>query len=82
MSDHIAMIATQPWSSAKGRHMARALLGHLPTSADRYLVAEVGRLRGRVRELEAELADLKAANESHQLLDELHRITRSESALA
>jgi len=62
--------------------MARALLGHLPTSADRYLVAEVGRLRGRVRELEAELADLKAANESHQLLDELHRITRSESALA
>jgi hypothetical protein len=62
--------------------MARALLGHLPTSADRYLVEEVARLRGRIKDLEAELAEAKAANESHQLLDELHRITASESALA
>jgi hypothetical protein len=70
--------------SVKGRHMARALLGHISTSADRYLIEEVARLRGRIRELEAELAELKASNESHQLLDELHRITASasESALA
>jgi hypothetical protein len=59
--------------------MARALLGHLPTAADRYLVEEVARLKGRVRELEAELAELRA---SHQLLDELHRITSDASALA
>jgi hypothetical protein len=62
--------------------MARALLGHLSTSADRYLVEEVARLRGRIRDLESELAELKASNESHELLDELHRITASESALA
>jgi hypothetical protein len=62
--------------------MARALLGHLSTSADRYLVEEVARLRGRIRDLETELAELKASNESHELLNELHRITASESALA
>ncbi|HJQ01602.1 MAG TPA: hypothetical protein VJ851_08375 [Jatrophihabitans sp.] len=66
----------------KGRDMARALLGYLPTSADRYLVEEVARLRGRVRDLEAELAELKAARESDQLLHELHRITSDASALA
>lgn len=68
--------------SVKGRHMARALLGHLPTSADRYLVAEVARLKARVRDLEAELADVRAAHESERLLDELHRITSDASALA
>ncbi|MDT0259918.1 hypothetical protein [Jatrophihabitans lederbergiae] len=62
--------------------MARALMGHLPTSADRYLVAEVARLKVRVRDLEAELADVRAAHESEQLLDELHRITSDASALA
>ena len=62
--------------------MARALLGYLPTSADRYLVEEVARLRGRVRDLEAELAELRAARESDQLLHELHRITSDASALA
>ncbi|HEX8082348.1 MAG TPA: hypothetical protein VF557_19230 [Jatrophihabitans sp.] len=62
--------------------MARALLGHLPTSSDRYLVEEVARLKGRVRALEAELAELKASRESDQLLDELHRITSGASALA
>jgi hypothetical protein len=66
----------------KGRDMARALLGHLPTSADRYLVEEVARLRGRVRDLETELSELKAARESDQLLHELHRITSDASALA
>ena len=62
--------------------MARALLGHLPTAADRYLVEEVARLKGRVRDLEAELAEFKAAHQAEQLLDELHRITSDASALA
>jgi hypothetical protein len=62
--------------------MARALLGHLPTSADRYLVEEVARLKSRVRSLETELSELRAARESEQLLDELHRITTDASALA
>lgn len=62
--------------------MARALLGHLPTAADRYLVEEVARLKGRVRDLEAELAELRASHQADQLLDELHRITSDASALA
>jgi hypothetical protein len=62
--------------------MARALLGHLPTAADRHLVEEVARVRGKVRDLEAELAELKASHQAEQLLDELHRITSDASALA
>ena len=62
--------------------MARALLGHLPTTADRHLVEEIARLRGRVRDLEAEIAELKASQQADQLLDELHRITSDASALA
>ena len=68
--------------SVKGRHMARALLGHLPNVADRHLVEEIARLRGRVRDLEAEIAEMKAARQAEQLLDELHRITSDASALA
>jgi hypothetical protein len=62
--------------------MARALLGHLPTSADRHLIEENARLKGRIHDLEAEIADMRAAVASNQLLDELHRITSSASALA
>jgi hypothetical protein len=62
--------------------MARALLGHLPNIADRHFVEENARLKMRIRELETELAELKASLASDQLLDELHRITASESALA
>ncbi|HST48791.1 hypothetical protein [Jatrophihabitans sp.] len=62
--------------------MARALLGYLPNSSDRYLAEEVARLKNRVRVLEAELAELKAAQESEQLLHELHRIASGASALA
>jgi HPt (histidine-containing phosphotransfer) domain-containing protein len=62
--------------------MARALLGHLPTVADRHLVEELARLKSRVRDLEAELAELKASQQADQLLDELHRITSDASALA
>jgi|GEM_PF-2185770 len=61
--------------------MARALLGYLPNSSDRYLAEEVARLKTRVRALEAELAELKASQESEQLLDELHRIANGASAL-
>ncbi|MDQ1579101.1 MAG: hypothetical protein QOH56_2936 [Pseudonocardiales bacterium] len=62
--------------------MARALLGHLPTSADRHLIEENARLKARVRDLEAQLAELKDSMSSVELLDELHRITSSASALA
>jgi hypothetical protein len=62
--------------------MARALLGHLATTQDRYLLEEVARLKIRVRDLESEVAELKATTESHQLLDELQRMTSSASALA
>jgi cell division septum initiation protein DivIVA len=62
--------------------MARALLGHLPTSADRHLIQENARLQARVRDLEAQLAELKDSMSSVELLDELHRITSSASALA
>ena len=41
--------------------MAKALFGHVTTTHDQRLVAEVRRLRGRVRELETELADLRTS---------------------
>ena len=44
--------------------MAKALLGHVGVGADLRLVAEVRRLRGRVEELQTELAAAKAANEA------------------
>ena len=43
--------------------MAKALLGHVG-GADLRLVDEVRRLRGRVHELETEVARLSAANEA------------------
>ncbi len=43
--------------------MAKALLGHVG-GADLRLVDEVRRLRSRVRDLEAELARVTAANEA------------------
>jgi hypothetical protein len=62
--------------------MARALLGHLSTSADRHLLEENARLKRRISLLETEIAELKTASASAELFDELHRITASESALA
>lgn len=62
--------------------MARALMGHLSTSADRHLIDENARLRRRISLLEDEIAELKTASASAQLFDELHRLTSSESALA
>jgi hypothetical protein len=62
--------------------MARALLGYIPNAADRHLIEENARLKTRLRSLEAELAELRAAVDSEHLLSELHRMTASESALA
>ncbi len=44
--------------------MAKALLGHVGVGPDLRLAAEVRRLRGRVVELEDEVARLRAANEA------------------
>jgi hypothetical protein len=60
----------------KGRHMARALLGYVGNSTEQVLALEVARLRRRVTELEAELAELR--NEDRAALElELHRIAES-----
>jgi hypothetical protein len=42
--------------------MAKALFGHVGHSTDLRLAAEVRRLRGRVAELEAELARVREAH--------------------
>ena len=41
--------------------MAKALFGHVGAALDLRLVAEVRRLRGRVSQLETELAELRAS---------------------
>lgn len=49
--------------------MAKALLGHLAVAPDRRLVDELLHLRTRVRDLESELAELRA--ERAELIAEL-----------
>jgi hypothetical protein len=44
--------------------MAKALFGHVGVGTDMRLAAEVRRLRGRVAELEAELARTREAHEA------------------
>lgn len=44
--------------------MAKALFGHVGIGADLRLAAEVRRLRGRVEQLESELARVRAANDA------------------
>ncbi len=65
--------------------MARALLGYLGTGSEQALTLEVVRLRRRVQELEAEVADLRAHSDA--VLDpsielELHLAEASQPALA
>lgn len=44
--------------------MAKALFGHVGIGNDLRLAAEVRRLRGRVQQLESELARVRAANDA------------------
>ncbi|WP_375489779.1 hypothetical protein [uncultured Jatrophihabitans sp.] len=60
--------------------MARALMGHVGLTNDQVLVGEVARLRRRVRELEAELTQLRARGTQIDL--ELHQMTEDAAALA
>lgn len=62
--------------------MARALLGYVGNANEQALLLEVARLRRKVAELEAQIAELRA--ETRAELDlELHRIAEvAEPALA
>lgn len=66
--------------------MARALLGYIGSAPQHVQDIELARLRGRVRELEAEVAELRgeAAVQravAHDSVEaELNRIVRTESA--
>jgi hypothetical protein len=56
--------------------MARALVGYIGTNNDRVLALEITRLRRRVVELEAEVAQLREAGGADFDL-ELHRIAEA-----
>ena len=56
--------------------MARALLGYVGTNNEQVLAMEAARLRRRVAELEAELAQERAGRRSEIEL-ELHRIAEA-----
>ena len=64
--------------------MAKALLGHVGSGADLRLVDEVRRLRGRITELETELARVRAVNDALAAAvpveDDLSTLALSESA--
>ena len=69
----------------KGRHMARALLGYVGNSNEQVLRLEVARLRNKVSELEAQLAEARVPADGELDLDdlELHRMAEvAEPALA
>lgn len=61
--------------------MAKALLGHVGVGSDLRLADEVRRLRGRIAELETELARARAVNEalaaSVTVEDDLSTLTES-----
>jgi hypothetical protein len=62
--------------------MARALVGYVGTNNEQVLALEVARLRRRVADLEAEVAELRETNRADLEL-ELHRIASAgEPALA
>jgi cell division protein FtsB len=56
--------------------MARALLGYVGTGNEQVLASEIARLRRRVADLEAELAELKDGRRADLDL-ELHRLADS-----
>ena len=56
--------------------MARALLGHVGPAHEQVLALEIARLRRRVAELEAEVADLRHRSGTELEL-ELHRIAEA-----
>ncbi|MCU1693133.1 MAG: hypothetical protein JWM64_2224 [Frankiales bacterium] len=58
--------------------MAKALFGHIGASNDLRLAAEVRRLRGRVAELEAELAALRSHADLSVTDDDLRLLTLDE----
>jgi hypothetical protein len=55
--------------------MAKALFGHVGAHLDLRLVAEVRRLRGRVAELETELAALRGSHDLSVTDDDLRLLT-------
>lgn len=65
--------------------MAKALLGHVGTNVDLRMVAEMKRLRDRVRELEGEVVRLRAENaeltNSVRVDDEMLTLSVHEPAL-
>jgi hypothetical protein len=67
----------------EAHEMAKALLGHVGALPERRLIDEVTYLRSRVRDLEAELARLRAERESSELDHGLRKLSElSEHALA
>ena len=56
--------------------MARALLGYVGNNNQQTLTFEIARLRRRVAELEAEVAELRHPNDA-EFDRELHRISES-----
>jgi hypothetical protein len=63
--------------------MAKALLGYVGTLPDRRLVDEVTHLRSRVRDLEAEVARLRAERDANELEHGLRQLAElPEPALA
>ncbi|HVQ91763.1 MAG TPA: hypothetical protein VMU51_12065 [Mycobacteriales bacterium] len=63
--------------------MAKALLGYVGALPDRRLVDEVAHLRSRVRDLEAELARLRAEQRTSELEHGLRQLSElPEPALA
>jgi len=72
-------------SAERVRYMARALLGYVGNASEQVQALEIARLRARIRELEAELTELRDAH--HASLDptldlELHQLAEGTAALA
>ncbi|THV42927.1 hypothetical protein [Glycomyces buryatensis] len=61
--------------------MAKALYGHIGQVPDKRLLEEVAQLRARVRNLESELAELRAQEHQQQLDDAEELMRLSEPAL-